>query len=280
MAKKSKNKSKSVASTLLPVASAMEPEDDNLMDDLLAQLDSKAEEESAVAPNEVQPNKIVKELEAKPKQSAKDRFQARQARRAAALAQNVVPDDPEVQARLEKEARDEEEAINKLCQHHGREIFQINPDGHCLYSAVADQLALLGKLPGSQATYSATRAAAANYIESHADHFLPFLPVPEEDTAGETGTGLMSPQQFQHYCSTIRSTAVWGGEPEVQALSRAFNIPIHVIQDGVPPIVLHDPSENTGTDGTIQQGGIWLSYHRRMYGLGEHYNSLRPTLMS
>ena len=53
---------------------------------------------------------------------------------------------------------------------------KVTPDGHCLFSAVADQLQLLGILPAAQANYTTTRAVAANYILSHMDDFLPFLP--------------------------------------------------------------------------------------------------------
>lgn len=114
------------------------------------------------------------------------------------------------------------------------------------------------------------RLAAANFIESHPDDFLPFLPATEgEDTAGATDPGLMSPHQFQQYCLAVRDTAVWGGEPEIQALSRAFNVPIYVVQAGTPPVVVHDPSGNPGAHDAIRQNGVWLSYHRRMYGLGE-----------
>jgi len=251
----------------------MGPEDDTLMDDLLAQLDSKnqtVQQESAKVLNGMILEERAKEMEPKPKPSAKDRFQARLARKAAAIAQTFSPDDPEGQAHIEKEARDEEEAINKVCKKHGRQILQINPDGHCLYSAVADQLALLGKLLGPQATYVTTRAVAANYIESHPDDFLPFLPSTEgEDSAGATDPGLMSPQQFQQYCQAVRDSAVWGGEPEIQALSRAFNVPIYVVQGGVPPVVAHHPSGNPEANKAMKEDGVWISYHRRMYRLGE-----------
>lgn len=171
-------------------------------------------------------------------------------------------------------------------------LSQINPDGHCLYSAVADQLALLGRISRSQATYATTRVMAANYIESHAEDFLPFLPaIGGEDSAGATEAGLISPQQFQQYCHAVRDSAVWGGEPEIQALCRAFNTPIYVVQGGAPPVVVHQPPGNP--DNAMRGNGVWLSYHRRMYGLGEvsgisfgietlalivqqHYNSLRP----
>lgn len=143
-------------------------------------------------------------------------------------------------------------------------IVQINPDGHCLFSAIADQLALLGILPPEQARYEFTRAAAANYIYTHPDDFLPFLPSPEgEDGYGANSAGLMNAQQFEQYCQSIRNTAAWGGEPEILALSRAFNVPIHVIQGGQPEIVVHNPSENSTAPPAC------ISFHRRMYGLGE-----------
>lgn len=280
MAKKNKNRSKIGPSAPLPVVPVVDPGDDDLVNDLLVQLDSRdqtVKEESAAVLNEIHQEKQAEKLQAKPKQSAKDRFQARLARKAAALTHSAAPDDQEAQARLEKEARDEEEAISRICKQQGRQLFQINPDGHCLYSAVADQLSLLGKLPGSQATYVTMRAAAANYIESHANDFLPFLPTTEDP--GE-GSGLMSLEKFQQYCDSIRGTSVWGGEPEIQALSRAFHTPIYVVQGGVPPIVVHDPSGNTGVNSVMAQAGVWLSYHRRLYGLGEHYNSLRPISLS
>jgi len=137
---------------------------------------------------------------------------------------------------------------------------QVNPDGHCLFSAIADQLALLGILPASLANYAVVRQAASHYIFSHPDDFLPFLPPP----AG--ADGLMTPALFESYCLAIRDTAEWGGEPEILALSRAYSVPIHVIQAGRPSVVVHDPHDPINVNG---KRVIRISYHRRMYGLGE-----------
>ena len=38
----------------------------------------------------------------------------------------------------------------------------------------------------------------------------------------------MSPKEFKDYCAKIRDTAVWGGEPEIMALAKAYKVPIHV----------------------------------------------------
>ena len=143
---------------------------------------------------------------------------------------------------------------------------QITPDGHCLFSAVADQLQLLGILPSTVATYQGCRAAAANYIQTHQDDFLPFLPSEVgEDAAGATDSGLMTPEQFHRYCTTMRSSAAWGGEPEVLALSRAYNVPIHVVQGGTPPVVVHGEDIVPADKSRV----VYISYHRRLYGLGE-----------
>ncbi|TFK42624.1 hypothetical protein BDQ12DRAFT_676516 [Crucibulum laeve] len=254
-------------------------EDDELMNDLLAQLDSRnqtVQEQSATVLNEMELNKQAARIEAQQKQDARSRFKARQARKAAALARTFSPDDPENQARLEKEAKDEEAAILKVCKQLGVEVYEINPDGHCLFSAVADQLALLGIIPPAQAQYSIVRATAANYIFQHPDDFLPFLPsAGGEDTEGALDEGLMSPEEFEQYCASMRDAAVWGGEPEILALSRAFNVPIHVVQGGKPPIVVHNPQGDSADGNLTDKRVVRISYHRRMYGLGEHYNSLR-----
>lgn len=105
---------------------------------------------------------------------------------------------------------------------------------------------------------------------SHADDFIPFLPSTSgEDGPGALSAGIISPKQFEYYCQAIRDTSEWGGEPEILALSRAFNVPIHVIQSGKPPIVIHNPT-GTPNDGDIRDKRVVrISYHRRMYGLGE-----------
>ncbi|KAL1717520.1 hypothetical protein EV715DRAFT_203095 [Schizophyllum commune] len=252
------------------------------MDDLLAQLDSRdqtVQSESASVLNEME---VVKQAQSQDeettrKKDPKQRFLARQARKAQALQEKFTASDPDADARLEREAKEEEKTIKRLCDELGVEMYEINPDGHCLFSAIADQLKVLGIVPETHATYAFVREAAAKYMFNHPDDFIPFLPSAiGEDGDGAGDAGLMTPKQFEQYCATIRDTGVWGGEPEIMALSRSFNIPIHVIQYGQPPVVIHHP-KGEGTDGDHRaQGVVRISYHRRMYGLGEHYNSLRP----
>lgn len=141
-------------------------------------------------------------------------------------------------------------------------LSQINPDGHCLFSAIADQLVLLGLLPSEKATHAAIRTKAVEYISSHRDEFIPFLAVPETEVVEG---GLMNTNQFEAYCEAMRNTATWGGEPEIFALARAFDLPIHVIQSTKPNIVVHEP-EGGSRPG---QHPIRVSYHRHQFGLGE-----------
>ena len=149
-------------------------------------------------------------------------------------------------------------------------ILQIIPDGHCLFSAVADQLALLNLVPPHEAHYAYTRRAAAAYMLAHPEDFAPFLPSVEgEDGIGGLGSGVIGPREYARYCATIRDTSAWGGEPEILALSRAYSVSIHVVQGGQPPVVVHDPSGPPRTDNLKEQRAARISYHRRMYGLGE-----------
>jgi OTU domain-containing protein 6 len=105
---------------------------------------------------------------------------------------------------------------------------------------------------------------------AHPDDFVPFLPSVEgEHGTGASSTGIIGPREYARYCATIRDTSVWGGEPEIRALSRAYAVPIHVVQGGQPPVVVHDPKGAPSTANLKEQRAVRISYHRRMYGLGE-----------
>ncbi|KAJ1576314.1 hypothetical protein NDA12_000947 [Ustilago hordei] len=91
----------------------------------------------------------------------------------------------------------------------------------------------------------------------------------------QTATTISKDTQDQHflaYCDAVQNTAVWGGQPEILALSRAFRTPIHIVQAGLPVLKVGQEEFENDTKP------LFISYHRKMYGLGEHYNSLRPQL--
>ena len=153
----------------------------------------------------------------------------------------------------------ERERLLKEFKANGRQEKVIRPDGHCLFSAVADQLSQAGIPLGGDAEdlkedqrYKAVRKAAANYIEGHPDDFVAWLDEPLEG-----------------YVKKIRDTAEWGGHLELLALAKTYNVEICVLQDGGKQNI------EPGLEGKGEPEKIWLAYYRHGFGLGEHYNSLR-----
>ncbi|RDL38010.1 Cysteine proteinase [Venustampulla echinocandica] len=136
----------------------------------------------------------------------------------------------------------------------------IRPDGHCLFSAVADQLSQVGIPLGAESDaelkedqrYKVVRKAAARYIEAHPDDFVAWLDEP-----------------LGQYVHKIRDTAEWGGHLELLALAKTYNVEICVLQNGVAQNIEPDLA------GASEPEKIWLAYYRHGFGLGEHYNSLR-----
>lgn len=183
------------------------------------------------------------------------------------LARRAAEQDAAVAAAKEEAANQpderavEREKLTKSFTANGLKEKLIRPDGHCLFSAVADQLSLAGISLGGEADsealkedqrYKVVRVAAANYIEQHPDDFVPFMEEP-----------------LEQYVTKIRDTAEWGGHLELLALAKTYNVKICVLRDSGQQDIEPDSSGN----GDPQK--IWLAYYRHGFGLGEHYNSLR-----
>lgn len=170
---------------------------------------------------------------------------------------------------------------------------EIRADGHCLYSAFADQMTVRG-LPLKEPTaspskpsklralsnsfrsghsiseqqqraqldaYKTVRASAADYIDAHPDDFSPFLE-----------------ESLPTYVHKIRDTAEWGGQLELMALAKTYGVTINVLQgDGRVEAIAPENSIDAGAkvEGNKDKQ-LWLAYYRHGFGLGEHYNSLRP----
>ncbi|KWU46966.1 OTU-domain-containing protein [Rhodotorula sp. JG-1b] len=191
------------------------------------------------------------------------RQEARKLRKAQAMEQQRQEAAAEVAAENDNSIEAERTAIGAQCRKLHLHIKEIEPDGHCMYSAIADQANFLKLSQPEKETYQTTRKHAADYMRTHPDDFLPFLPS-EEDPEN-----MMGPDEFRRYCDTVEKTAEWGGEPEIRALSLYYKAPIIVVQAGTD-MVEH------GSDFPRERAML-ISYHRKMYGLGEHYNSLRPS---
>lgn len=175
---------------------------------------------------------------------------------AAAEAANM-PDQKEV----------ERKRMQEEFQRRGLSEKVIRADGHCLYSAVADQLHAKeltlqpmittttienGDSESDVPPFRRVRHAAAAYIEQHEDDFVPFLEEPMDS-----------------YLQKIRDTGEWGGQLELLALAKTYGVNINVLQGSGRLEKIEG-----GKDGEDDKD-IWLAYYRHGFGLGEHYNSLR-----
>lgn len=147
-------------------------------------------------------------------------------------------------------------ALRAILTKLGLAVHEVPSDGNCMYKAMEHQLGLLGVTK----TMSELRQETADYMLSHAEEFLPFL------TSKRSGD-MMNTEEYRDYCSQVSSTTAWGGQVELKALSHACKVPIIVIQATGPSIEI-------GMEYNCKP--VFLSYHRCMYEMGEHYNSLVP----
>ncbi|XP_054721921.1 deubiquitinase OTUD6B-like isoform X2 [Uloborus diversus] len=136
-------------------------------------------------------------------------------------------------------------------------IHEIPSDGDCLYTAIAHQLAV-SKL--QQLTVKELREQTSKFLLCHKDDYIPFL------TSSETGD-VLSEDEYIKYCEDVANTSVWGGHVEIQALSNICGSPIEIIQATGPSVIIGEEMKNSR---------LIISYHKHIYGLGAHYNSVVP----
>ncbi|XP_012174545.2 deubiquitinase OTUD6B [Bombus affinis] len=148
------------------------------------------------------------------------------------------------------------QTIKKILCERGLMIYEIPSDGHCLYNAVAHQLKIIGETP---LNFHELRTKTAIYLRENMNQFLPFISNPDSDD-------VLSPEQYEKYCADVADTSAWGGAIELQVLSHVLKCPIEVIQASGAPYVIGDDYSN--------EKKMILTYHRHMYELGAHYNSV------
>ncbi|KAJ1353139.1 hypothetical protein KIN20_009704 [Parelaphostrongylus tenuis] len=150
-------------------------------------------------------------------------------------------------------------AVHKILDERELELVDIPPDGDCLYNAVADQLK---RIKGyEQTTGKDMRRRAAKYIREHKEDFIPFLTNEDDDPLPDF--------EFEKYCHGVENESkdggVWGGEPELNALSQSLERSIELIQPIGPPVIFGEEFNKTKQ--------LIIVYHRHAYQLGAHYNS-------
>lgn len=207
-----------------------------------------------------------------------NRQKARMARRAAERAAQTEIAHEEASKQVNHRGN-EREVMNGVLKRFNLKEIEVNPDGHCLYSAIANQLddSGLGLKPDPsrivlQSTtqsrvdtvttpkydgYRAVRAVTAGYIADNKDDFEPFMEEP-----------------LDQYIRKIKLTAEWGGQLELMAIARAYGVEINVIQGDGRLEKFESGDMDSLDENERAKRVIWLAYYRHTYGLGEHYNAL------
>ncbi|SCU92051.1 LAFA_0F07646g1_1 [Lachancea sp. 'fantastica'] len=170
--------------------------------------------------------------------------------------------------KMEQDALDEICRLNKLHQH------DIQPDGHCLFASILDQIRTRHNdecVYDIPATYVETtapqdpkdfnvyalRSLACCYIREHPDDFVPYL---FDETT-------LTVKDISDYTKSMQETAEWGGEVEILALAKVLKCCVSVLMSGR---ATHKVNEQESANPQLN-----LVYYKHSYALGEHYNSLR-----
>ncbi|KAK3909052.1 Deubiquitinase OTUD6B [Frankliniella fusca] len=152
-------------------------------------------------------------------------------------------------------------AIVEKLKERGLAIHTIVADGNCLYSAVEHQLKETDS-EHSALDYKMIRKLTANYLRKNQDEFLPFMSNPDSGNP-------MSETEFEAYCQKVEKTTAWGGQIELRAISDSLKCPIEVVQAAGPPMTIGEQYRSSTKP-------LIVTFHRFLYRLGEHYNSVAP----
>merc|ERR1712232_281937 len=123
--------------------------------------------------------------------------------------------------------------MEAILREAGLQIHPIMADGNCLFRSVQHQLEALD-IPSRPSEYTDVRLKCAETLEAHPDDYLPFV---DSDK-------IATHETFRDYCDSVRNTSQWGGELEVQALSRAYNVEILLFQSSTAPMTFGKGNEN------------------------------------
>lgn len=146
-------------------------------------------------------------------------------------------------------------------QENNLKLHDIASDGDCMYKAIEHQLGLQDI---REYTVDDLRKLVAAALRKDKDNYLPFL------TSSSNKDELMSDEEFERYCADMENTKKWGGNVELQIISKAISVNLHVYQaDG--PIIKFE------CDKPTLSRPLLISFHKYLYNLGGHYNSLVKT---
>jgi OTU domain-containing protein 6 len=264
-------------------------------------LQRQEQQQQQQQPHPQQQQQQQQQQEQQPRQK-RNRQKERLARRAAEAAAAQAAAASEAAAMPDRRAQ-EQAAMQRAFAAHALREHPIAPDGHCLFAAVADQLAVNGLplLPlavgGSdddddglgQDGYADERGkgnagggGGAAVEDGLRPRVQPYKVV-RRAAAGwiEAHRAEYEPfleEPVEGYVARIRDTAEWGGQLELSALANAYGVEIRVVQGAGRVEVIKPAAGGDSGSGDGKGEGtktLWLAYYRHGYGLGEHYNSLR-----
>lgn len=177
----------------------------------------------------------------------------------------------EEQSNMVSDRMIENEKLEKKLEPLGLTVHEIKPDGHCLYRAVENQLTVLSGC-SSPYNFQELRKMVASYMRQHASDYLPFF-LSEHNM--DINLDVSPAEIFEGYCREVESTAAWGGQLELGALTHCLRKHIIVLSGSFPDVEMgKEYKSDSGRSST--NPSIMLSYHKHAFGLGAHYNSLIP----
>lgn len=224
-------------------------EDEIRPEDLLAQMESTTIHDAN--------NAEEKKLSAQPTttdapQPKRNRQKERLAKRNAKIEQ--MRDEARKESENDVDYRKiEQESMQHIIERGNLAVYEIKPDGHCLFASIQDQLI---RRHSNEVSIQQLRETAARYMETHPNDFIPFL----FDEATNSLRDLMD------YTKELTTTPMWGSDMEIMALANEFDCPITVLMAGGAPITINPEGANPE---------LKLAFYKHSFGLGEHYNSLR-----
>jgi OTU domain-containing protein 6 len=153
-------------------------------------------------------------------------------------------------------------------------IEEIIADGNCLYRAIGRQLDHISSGIGA-GTSTSTNSSFANMRKLCADQLM------KEREEYEPFTDLTDTHasSYEEYVEKVRASSEWGGHLELRALASALEKTIVVYSADASPLYIRcsNGGDDNDNDGDDEEGVIRLSFHRKYYALGEHYNSVVPS---
>lgn len=145
----------------------------------------------------------------------------------------------------------ENERMQDQRDEFGFALKDIASDGSCLFRAFSHQMKYneMENVPD----HEALRSICADFLLENASDFQIFMEEPWNSDDG-----------YRQYVDKIRDCE-WGGQVEITALSRIFEVRVEVYQGKYEPIIQ--------VNEDFPNGPVRLSFHRHLYTC-PHYNSL------